>query len=47
MSVHQQIDQNIEAIRDIERRVDRDLDPATLRFQQIDIRVTTYLIEAL
>ena len=39
MSVHQQIDQNIEAIRDLERRVDRDLDPATLRFQQIAARL--------
>ncbi len=33
MSVHQQIDQNIEAVRDLERRLDRDLDPAALRFQ--------------
>ena len=39
MSVHKQIDQNIEAVRDLERRLDRELDPATLRFQMLASRL--------
>lgn len=39
MSVDQQIDQNIEAVRDLERRLDHELDPATLRFQMLASRL--------
>jgi uncharacterized membrane protein len=39
LNAQQQIDQNIEAMRDIERRVDRSLDPATVRFQKLASRL--------
>jgi uncharacterized membrane protein len=39
MNLNEQIDQNIEAVRELERRVDRALDPATLRFKMLSTRI--------
>ncbi len=39
MTLNEQIDQNIEAVRELERRVDRGLDPATLRFNGLATRI--------
>ena len=39
MTLNDQIDQNIEAVRELERRVDRGLDPATLRFNGLATRI--------
>ncbi len=39
MNLNEQIDQNIEAVRELERRVDRGLDPATLRFRVLTARI--------
>jgi uncharacterized membrane protein len=39
MNLNEQIDQNVEAVRELERRVDRALDPATLRFKKLSTRI--------
>jgi uncharacterized membrane protein len=39
MTLNEQIDQNIEAVRELERRVDRGLDPATLGFRVLAARI--------
>ncbi len=39
MTLNDQIDHNIEAVRELERRVDRGLDPATLRFRVLAARI--------
>ena len=39
MTLNEQIDQNIEAVRELERQVDRGLDPATLRFRVLAARI--------
>jgi uncharacterized membrane protein len=39
MNINEQIDQNVEAVRELERRVDQALDPAALRFKMLATRI--------
>lgn len=39
MTLNEQIDQNIEAVRELERRVDRAVDPAALKFKKLATQI--------